>query len=200
MTAKFTWTEIYHELAVRLLEWRNRQQELLEFLESLRSQGLTITPLLDRDADGQRFRLTVIDPFTFFGAFNRQISKDQRLGILTAMKEKFELESSLPSDFDGIPVLNNKKSWFIAFQLRRGADDVDKLWHVFKLALEEKPLDNPEFAEAFDNVTFAHVDLGVRLQLPDVRRPWVPYADLALTYWPVRDVVKQAGKGASWWP
>ena len=57
MTAKFTWTEIYHELAVRLLEWRNRQQELLEFLESLRSQGLTITPLLDRDADGQRFRL-----------------------------------------------------------------------------------------------------------------------------------------------
>ena len=55
-------------------------------------------------------------------------------------------------------------------------------------------------AEAFDNVTFAHVDLGVRLQLTDVRRPWVPYADLALTYWPVRDVVKQAGKGASWWP
>ena len=151
MTARFTWTEIYHELAVRLLEWRNRQQELLEFLESLRSQGLTITPLLDRDADGQRFRLTVIDPFTFFGAFNRQISKDQRLGILTAMKEKFGLESSLPSDFHGIPVLNNKKSWFIAFQLRRGADDVDKLWHVFKLALEEKPLDNPEFAEAFDN-------------------------------------------------
>ena len=151
MTTRFTWTEIYNELAVRLLEWRNRQQELLEFLESLRSQGLTITPLLDRDAEGQRFLLPVIDPFTFFGAFNRQISKDQRLGILTAMKEKFELESSLPSDFHGIPVLNNKKSWFIAFQLRRGEDDVDKLWHVFKLALEEKPLDNPEFAEAFDN-------------------------------------------------
>ena len=75
MTTRFTWTEIYNELAVRLLEWRNRQQELLEFLESLRSQGLTITPLLDRDADGQRFRLTVIDPFTFFGAFNRQIQQ-----------------------------------------------------------------------------------------------------------------------------
>ena len=38
--------------------------------------------------------------------------------------------------------------------------------------------------EAFDNVTFAHVDLGVRLRLPEVRRRWVPYADLALTYWP----------------
>ena len=44
--------------------------------------------------------------------------------------------------------------------------------------------------EAFDNVTFAHVDLGVRLRLANGRRRWVPYGDLALTYWPIRDVVK----------
>ena len=43
---------------------------------------------------------------------------------------------------------------------------------------------------AFDNVTFAHVDLGVRLHLADGRGRWVPYGDLALTRWPVRDVIK----------
>ena len=44
--------------------------------------------------------------------------------------------------------------------------------------------------DAFDNVTFAQVDLGVRLHLAGGRRRWVPYGDLALTFWPVRDVVK----------
>jgi len=44
--------------------------------------------------------------------------------------------------------------------------------------------------EAFDNVTFGHVDLGVRLHVDDARRRWVPYGDLALTFWPVNDVVR----------
>ena len=35
--------------------------------------------------------------------------------------------------------------------------------------------------EAFDRMTFAHVDLGVRLHLAGGRRRWVPYGDLALT-------------------
>lgn len=44
--------------------------------------------------------------------------------------------------------------------------------------------------EAFDRLTFAHADLGMRLRLPAGRRRWVPYGDLALTFWPVRDVVE----------
>ena len=43
--------------------------------------------------------------------------------------------------------------------------------------------------EAFDRLTFTHVDLGVRLHLA-VRRRWVPYGDLALTFWQVSDVVR----------
>ena len=44
--------------------------------------------------------------------------------------------------------------------------------------------------EAFDRLTFAHVDLGVRLHLAGGRRRWVPYGDLALTFWQVSDVLK----------
>ena len=43
--------------------------------------------------------------------------------------------------------------------------------------------------EAFDRMTFSHVDLGTRLHVPHGRR-WVPYGDLALTFWQVSDVLK----------
>ena len=49
-------------------------------------------------------------------------------------------------------------------------------------------VDVEEF-DAFDKVTSAHVDYGVRLHLANSRR-WVPYGDLALTFWPVSDVLK----------
>ena len=45
--------------------------------------------------------------------------------------------------------------------------------------------------EAFDSVTFGYVDLGVRLHLAPGLRRWVPYGDLALTFWPVTDVIEK---------
>ena len=142
---QFTWIPIYQELADRLAGRENRQQELISFLEELRSQGYVITPLNDKDGDGAHFLLREIDPFTFFGVFNRRIRYDQRLAILAQMKHTFELQSELPEDFNGVPVLNNMKSWFFPDQKSRGRNDVQRLWQVFQLALEENPLENKEF-------------------------------------------------------
>lgn len=50
--------------------------------------------------------------------------------------------------------------------------------------------------EAFDSVTFGYVDLGVRLHLVRGPRRWVPYGDLALTFWPVTDVIENGERGA----
>ena len=50
--------------------------------------------------------------------------------------------------------------------------------------------------EAFDQVTFAYVDLGVRLHLAQGPRRWVPYGDLALTFWPVTDVMEKDERAA----
>lgn len=44
--------------------------------------------------------------------------------------------------------------------------------------------------EGFDKVTFGHADVGVKLHLADSRRRWVPYGDLAITFWPVSDVLE----------
>jgi len=146
----FTWISFYQELAKKLAGWEKRQKELIAFLETLRTEGYVITPLNDKDNDGARFLLKEIDPFTFFGVFNRGIGYDQRLAILVRMKQHFELQGELPEDFNGIPVLNNLKSWFFPYRDSRDTNDVGRLWRVFQLALGENPLKKKQFLQAFD--------------------------------------------------
>jgi 5-methylcytosine-specific restriction protein B len=172
MVRNFTWVPFFQELARELTRWEKRQQELISVLEDLRTQGFVITPLEDKDGDGRRSLLSEIDPFTFFGAFNRRIAYDQRLAILAQMKTLFTLKSELPDDLDGIPLLNNRKSWFIANQISRGAQDVERLWQVFRLALEDKPLENEDFLQAFDEAltvkqTNVNLTMGLFWMRPD---------------------------------
>ena len=174
---QFTWKPIYQELADKLAAWENRQQALVSCLEELRTQGYVITPLNDKDGDGARFLLKEIDPFTFFGVFNRRIGYDQRLGILSRIKQFFGLESELPEDFNGVPVLNNMKSWFIPNQKSRGISDVARLWRVFHMALEENPLQNEEFLAAFDEaLTVKQTNVNLTMGLFWIR----PYTFLSL--------------------
>src|SRR5215510_1492627 len=123
----FTWIPFYQELAKKLAGWEDRQAELISFLETLRTDGFVITPLTDKDENGNRFLLKEIDPFTFFGVFNRGIGYDQRLALLGQMKRFFELQNELPEDLNGIPVLNNLKSWFFPYQELRDGNDVKRL-------------------------------------------------------------------------
>ncbi len=150
MKSSFTWIPLYTEIADLLLEWEARQAELIACLDNLRSKGVKVTPLNDKDKDGGTFLIKEIDPFTFFGSFNRQTRDEERLAILTAVKKLLGAKSPLPEDFHGIPVLNNQRSWFLAYQAKRGRDDVAKLWKLFRLALGDNPLVDSEFYEAFD--------------------------------------------------
>ncbi|MEO1979345.1 MAG: hypothetical protein ABGZ24_02390, partial [Fuerstiella sp.] len=151
MESTFTWIPLYAELAGLLIDWEDRQTELIACLDKLRTDGVKVTPLNDKDKDGASFLIKEIDPFTFLGSFNRQTRTKERLAILTEVKKLLGAKRPLPEDFNGIPVLNNQRSWFIAYQAKRGRDDVATLWNVFRLALGEAPLDNPDFGTAFDS-------------------------------------------------
>jgi 5-methylcytosine-specific restriction enzyme B len=157
MTNQFTWIDIYQELAGVLLEWEERQAELIAFLEYLRTEGYVIPSFQDKNQDGERFLLEEIDPFTFFGVFNRGIREGQRIAILSHMKRHFQLQCPLPVDFCGIPVLNNQQTWFFSYHESRTAEDVPRLWRVFRLALQNDPLQSEAFLRAFDDA------LAVRL-------------------------------------
>jgi 5-methylcytosine-specific restriction protein B len=147
---RFTWTPLYGELATKLAAYEDRQAELIALLEQIREQRYVVTPLADKDASGNPSLLSEIDPFTFFGSFNRGIKEEHRLGILAALKQHFDCVAELPSDFSGIPILNNQRSWFISYQYEREVEDVSKLWRVFKLALGNDPLNDVDFKSAFD--------------------------------------------------
>lgn len=146
----FDWVPFYEELADKLVHYRNRQKDLIDILENLRAQGLTITPLEDQDSNRRRFRLSEIDPFTFFGSFNRGIVLETRIAILKALKTQFGIQAAVPTEFSGVPVLNNLNSWFFSYQADRKPGDIGKLWDVFVHALGKAPFSDPDFAKAFD--------------------------------------------------
>jgi 5-methylcytosine-specific restriction enzyme B len=150
MTNQFTWVDIFQELATTLLEWESKQSDLIAFLDDLHTQGYRVVSMQDKNRDDERFMLTEIDPFTFFGSFNRGIKDENRLAILAQIKKHFQLQSPLPSDFSGIPVVNNQSSWFFAYHKARKPTDIPHLWHLFRLALQDNPLQNPQFLQAFD--------------------------------------------------
>src|SRR5687768_17343707 len=89
--AHFTWIPSFAEMADKLVAFRHRQQELIDLLEGLRAKGLTITPLGDKDAAGNPFLMKEIDPFTFFGVFNRGITSDKRVLIVADLTKFFGL-------------------------------------------------------------------------------------------------------------
>jgi len=173
MKTQFTWIPNYQELADKLANWENRQLELIHFLEKLRKKFKVITKLEDKNQDGETILYEEIDPFTFMGVFNRGIRESTRLDILSEMKIFFNLNSEIPSDFDGVPVLLNISSRFILDVRNRGSDDVEKLWRVFKLAVSDNPLENQEFLAALDEAfklkgIFRNITIGLFWIRPNI--------------------------------
>lgn len=126
----FTWVPIYTELAAKLLPFRNRQKDLLKVLADLKITGVPTIFLDDFPAGGTKGQLKEIDPFTFFASFNRGIKDEHRIAHLVGMKEFFGLASPVPGDFDGIPLVDKRRSWFFAFAKDRQPDDIESLWKL----------------------------------------------------------------------
>jgi 5-methylcytosine-specific restriction enzyme B len=162
----FSWIPFYEESARHLLDWENHQPELIAFLQRLRERALKVTPLEDQNEAGARFILREIDPFTFIGAFNRGIGDDQRHEIAREVARFLDVAAPLPQDFEGVPLLNNQRSWLFSYSKNRKPGDIPALWEVFRLALDEAPLDNERFAKAFDaalQVRMVNVNLTMGL-------------------------------------
>ena len=169
--ARFTWIPFYKELAKKLLEYKDRQKELIDFLEELHDQkGLKIIPLRDFDHDGNEIRLDEIDLFTFFATFNRGIKDETRSKLLAEIKTRFNLTSELPTDFSGIPVFNNQKSWLFAYTKDRQAEDIQLLWQIAENAIANPDHLAPElFNKCLNirNVGATYLTVGIFWLNPD---------------------------------
>lgn len=108
-STKFTWISFYEELSDKLLTYRDRRDDLINKLATVyESIGMSL-PKLEAD------ELQDIDPFTVFGLFNKGITDANRQKIIAGIAEVFDIGADQPTDFEGIPVLNNLNATFYAF-------------------------------------------------------------------------------------
>ena len=152
MSAKnqFDWISFYEEFAYKLLAYKDNRQELIEKIKQVYEVTGIKLPTLERNENGDN-EIVDIDPFTTFGLFNKGITNANRVKIITAIKDLFEVSSPVPTYFDGIPVLNNQMATFYWFGSGRGEHDIDNLWNVFDYAIALSRSDSPELREKFSD-------------------------------------------------
>lgn len=134
-TAKppFTWVPIYKELGRKLLEYRDKQKELLRLWDDIRAKGVPF-PGPDKH----------IDPFTFFAGFNRGTKDEHRITALAHLRQALKLVAEVPSDFAGIPIVDPRGSWFYSSLSPTIPEDVAAHWRLAGSVVSGPPESIPD--------------------------------------------------------
>jgi 5-methylcytosine-specific restriction protein B len=134
---RFKWARFYQAFAEGLLKYRSDRRPLIGFLQALSGHLDALNFLKgDQFADGRKGFIQDIDPFTLIGLFNRGIKDSSRQSIAKQLAEFLNIEETIPDSFEGIPVLNNQKSWFFPYAKNRPSEQIDSLWEVFSAGLK----------------------------------------------------------------
>ena len=148
---QYDWIDFYTEFATKLLAFKADRKALIQKLYAVYNMAGMSVPKLESGDE-----IIDIDPFTVFGIFNKGITNANRIAILNGMASVFGISATVPSNFDGIPVLNNLKATFYGFKDDRKTDDIDNLWSLFEIALvlaDNDTADNRrKFSEVYDKV------------------------------------------------
>lgn len=154
---RFEWTDFYEAVAEKLLVHADDRTPLIEGIHEIASRVPGLTYLQDKFPDGTSGPLRDICPFTTMGTFNRSMTDANRKTIAGELAKLLGVTVPVPPSFEGIPVLNNQRSWFFAYADKRGAGDIDALWKVFVAAskmVDGDQLDTRDaFIRAYDEAT-----------------------------------------------
>lgn len=156
---RFQWTNFYEAVADKLSAYADDRTPLIEGIHRIAARVPGLTYLRDRFADGTSGPLRDICPFTTMGTFNRSMTDANRKTIAGELAGLLGVTVPVPASFEGIPVLNNQRSWFFAYADKRGPGDIDALWKVFLTASRMVEGDLPDartaFMQAYDRATQA---------------------------------------------
>jgi len=142
---QFHWTLFYQALADQLLIFRDRRNELVAGIHQIAQKVTCMTILQDQHEEGVHSGpLTDICPFTTMGIFNRGLTDHNRKLIATELANFLGVTEPVPDTFDGVPLLNNQRSWFFGYHYRRQPDDIDALWELFARAIAFADSDTPD--------------------------------------------------------
>lgn len=139
---------LYKELAESLLRYKEDRTALVQWiyedLGKVSTFGKQSLVAYLKQKDGSR--IIDIDPFSVVAIFNRNISWDNRTELLKHFKNKFGLISEFPTDFNGIPTVDARRSFFFSWK-SDNSKVIHDLWQLF-----EKVISNHDISEAFDQV------------------------------------------------
>jgi 5-methylcytosine-specific restriction enzyme B len=169
----FSWKPIYREIADKLPEFELKNSELVLLMTKLHQRGLKVSSVADENPKGTKVPLDEIDPFSFLAIFNRGVTDENRIAILDALKVEWNLQSELPKDFNGIPLVNSQNSWFMPYKYKRTVEHVGTLWKFYKHVLSisnSTGLDASLFDEcrALNRVGSASLTMGMFWCRPDL--------------------------------
>jgi 5-methylcytosine-specific restriction protein B len=154
---RFNWTRFYEDVADKLLAFKDKRDVLISGILAIASRVDGLSNLQDQFKDGTTGPLKDICPFTAMGIFNRGITEANRKIIATELANLIGVSEDVPDSFEGIPILNNQKSWFFGFDNKRQPEDIDLLWEIFSQAIKFSESDDADarssFITAYDNAT-----------------------------------------------
>lgn len=151
METQFTWIAFYQEFAQRILPYRNNIQPLLDFIYALKDdKGKSFTTYI-HDSKGNK--VTNIDPFSVIAICNRNYTWENRKKICTSFKRFLSIQSEVPTDFSGIPTVDNRRSFFYNWN---DWSTISPLWDLF-----EKVVNGQSFEQEFQAVLRLGFPIGM---------------------------------------
>ena len=126
----FSWVPFYMEMADKLLAFKNNRKALVDIIYSLDSQYVSYI----HTNDGGYY--PDIDPFTFFGIFNRGNSFEKRKKIAVFFKERLGVKTEVPESFEGIPIVFAVMSCFCWSE--NIDTNIQPLWNLFEAVLKKE--------------------------------------------------------------
>ena len=134
---RYTWVPFVRELAEKLLEYRNKRDELLSIFYGI---GDELTHAYQEGGEN----ITDITPFTVLGTL--AVGKTERRSQFASyFKDKFGLKAEVPSDYTGFPSLHPQRVMFI---FGKNKDQhTEPFWALFDAALK-----GDDISDSFDAV------------------------------------------------
>ncbi len=147
--SNFEWIDFYSEFATVLLKYRYDRARLVKKIKQIYINTSLNLPSLEKYN-----QIVDIDPFTIFGLFNfKGITDKRRVNILVQIKELFAIKSTIPTNFEKIPLIFIGR--FYLDYGKRGSDDIDNLWLLFQRAISyaDNKLCESDFITTLDTVS-----------------------------------------------
>lgn len=141
----FTWVPFYQEMASKLLGYKDKRIDLLDWIYSNIVTGKPNTYFHYKNLQ----KLKDVDPFTIFGLFNRGMKEENRLEIANKLKKFLRISAPLPKDFSGIPIMDDRRSHFFDVDSPNLQSEIQGIWDLFEIILEQ---DDSKLPAKFDKV------------------------------------------------